>query len=938
MMDETTTKAAQHLVFWPSPQDYDEAVQNPSVCLQDDSLKQGVVETNAIGLPRVVTGMFASVYKLSCVERDYAVRCFLRHYVDIEVRYSLIEDALVEQKLPFMLFFDFQEEGIRVQGKWFPILKMEWCEGLPLNEWITKNLRNSQAIRSLADSWRKLVIELRSTGLAHGDLQHGNVLIEKNGEIKLVDYDGMFAPILKRLGTHEIGHRNYQHPERNESHYGPELDHFSARLIYNSLLIISADSSIWKTVNGGDECLLLRQSDFVDPEASSSFHLLEHHADQTIVSLAREIRYLLSISLEHVPDLEVSIKIPADFPQLPSKPVIRSKTNTVDQEEHVDTANADNQPWYAASGQASKSGGAHHAHLSAANAKKARNYNSAKPTASSKASNPQIGNAIALSFVVFAVVISTAIFSYSSVSDDISRAAAGDVKKQVHLAMMYEDGDGVSQDERKAFYWFKKAAEQGDSLAQYEVGWHYAHGEGVEKNSQEAFRWYQKSADQLNAKGQFEVGYSYATGAGVIKNDEQAAKYYQLSANQGNTDAIRNLALLYVYGEGVPKDAAKGVDMLKSIIKSSPSACYFLGYIYENGQAGPVDYAAAARYYNFAANGDDNEGSTSLALLYEKGKGVAKQDFSAAVGLLTAAANRGYAPAQTELGNLYAAGTGVNKDEATAMLWWGKALAQGNAGALEAISGFYQKQRQSSKVIMALLDAASKGNAQVELDLAKAYDFGLYNVPKNPQEAVKWYSKSAAQGNAEAQFSMGYAYELGQGVPKTDFTLASKYYQSASDRGNARASFNLARLYLSEKGVKKDSPKAFSLFQKAVDQSDRSTDELTAVIGPAMNEIGKFYETGEPPIKKDLSKALDYFRQSAEAGNAIGEYNYGRLLIDGKGNKSAAIQWLEKAATQGVPEAAFALAEVYEKGTGVQKDPKLAKQWTTRAKSLESKE
>ncbi|QLQ08322.1 MAG: hypothetical protein HZY76_21580 [Anaerolineae bacterium] len=52
---------------------------------------------------------------------------------------------------------------------------------------------------------------LQTHGIAHGDLQHGNVLVAAD-ELRLIDYDGMYVPPLSGRESHEIGHRNYQHP------------------------------------------------------------------------------------------------------------------------------------------------------------------------------------------------------------------------------------------------------------------------------------------------------------------------------------------------------------------------------------------------------------------------------------------------------------------------------------------------------------------------------------------------------------------------------------------------------------------------------------------------------------------------------------------------------------------------------------------------------
>ena len=65
-----------------------------------------------------------------------------------------------------------------------------------------------------------------------------------------------------------------------------------------------------------------------------------------------------------------------------------------------------------------------------------------------------------------------------------------------HHYFCYEKGVGCEKDENLAFYWYKKAAEQGNAIAQYNLGLCYKKGEGVEKNIDEAIKWFSKCAEQ----------------------------------------------------------------------------------------------------------------------------------------------------------------------------------------------------------------------------------------------------------------------------------------------------------------------------------------------------------------------------------------------------------------------------------------------------------
>ncbi len=138
---------------------------------------------------------------------------------------------------------------LKVKGVWYPILKMEWINGESLSTYIEKNLTNPAAIQSLSQKFIELAKNLEQNSIAHGDLQHGNIIVVGE-EIKLVDYDGMYVPGLDGMLSNEIGHPNYQHPIRSEKDFGPYLDRFSEWIIYLSLKAISLDPSLWMTFKG----------------------------------------------------------------------------------------------------------------------------------------------------------------------------------------------------------------------------------------------------------------------------------------------------------------------------------------------------------------------------------------------------------------------------------------------------------------------------------------------------------------------------------------------------------------------------------------------------------------------------------------------------------------------------------------------------------------
>ena len=289
---------------WPTPQDYNEALQNPRLNFEDADLLAGTPELTALGLPRPITGGFASVYSVRSGSRRWAVRCFLRDFPDHQERYAEIARHLAAARLPYTVDFHFLEKGIRVRGSWHPVLKMEWIEGSTFQDTIEANIQNPIALANLADRWLKMLAALKKNGIAHGDLQHGNVLIA-GGDFRLIDYDGMFVPPLAGKPSHEIGHRNYQHPGRTESDFGPHLDNFSGWVVYLSLIACSVDPSLWGRFGRGEEHLLFRKEDFEAPRYSRLFRSLLHVKDDRIQKYLPLLQSYLGMGLS-------SIACPAD--------------------------------------------------------------------------------------------------------------------------------------------------------------------------------------------------------------------------------------------------------------------------------------------------------------------------------------------------------------------------------------------------------------------------------------------------------------------------------------------------------------------------------------------------------------------------------------------------------------------------------------------------
>ena len=292
---------------WPGITDFSEAVQNPPLCFAGTDLENGLVATNPRGMPLVYSGAFACVYPVSIGGRTYAVRCFTREVSDQKDRYNALSDYLLNVLPPAFVHFEYVEDGISVRGTSYPLVKMEWVEGELLSSYVEAHLNDPDALRRIAAQWRGgTTSSLRGLRIAHNDLQHGNVMVQNDGNIRLVDYDGMFLPQFAGEKSPELGHKNYQHPERTSDDYADYVDNFPAMVIYLSLLAIAAEPQLWEFNN--EDNLILARTDYADPKKSEVFRRLKSSSDSSVVELTEKLIECCDLAVADVPDLETALQ------------------------------------------------------------------------------------------------------------------------------------------------------------------------------------------------------------------------------------------------------------------------------------------------------------------------------------------------------------------------------------------------------------------------------------------------------------------------------------------------------------------------------------------------------------------------------------------------------------------------------------------------------
>lgn len=245
-----------------APEDYFEKLSN----------LRPVLDAN--GEPIMSSGNFAVVFKMVDESgKFYAARCFHREQDGREQSYKKICSELEKVSSPYILPIKYLRKELFVDSDEYPVLLMDWVDGVPLNKFIRQNINDSSLLRQLSHNFKKLSIWLLSQPFAHGDLKPDNILVKQNGSLVLVDYDGMFVPSMKGETRRELGSPDFQNPHNKVEKFDENIDLFSLVSIFLSLSLIANDSDTLVRF-GAEDRLLFSANDYLYLQQSKLFNYI----------------------------------------------------------------------------------------------------------------------------------------------------------------------------------------------------------------------------------------------------------------------------------------------------------------------------------------------------------------------------------------------------------------------------------------------------------------------------------------------------------------------------------------------------------------------------------------------------------------------------------------------------------------------------------------
>ena len=259
---------------YPLISEYVRAIQDASNNL--DKLAHLVPVLDDHGEPYRSSGAFAVVFKMRDEQtgKYYALKCFTEEQEGRAEAYRQIADELEFVDSSYITSVKYLENEIFVDSSCeedeFPVLLMDWIDGETMETYIGENYQDNYTMAMLCYRFCKMAAWLRSQPFAHGDIKPDNIMVRPDGNLTLVDYDGMFVSAMKGQKSPTIGTKDFSHPLRTVDDFNETIDDFALASIALSLKAISLRPSLLDEYGGADR-LLFSVEDYRDLSNSNVF-------------------------------------------------------------------------------------------------------------------------------------------------------------------------------------------------------------------------------------------------------------------------------------------------------------------------------------------------------------------------------------------------------------------------------------------------------------------------------------------------------------------------------------------------------------------------------------------------------------------------------------------------------------------------------------------
>ncbi|MDP8920898.1 MAG: sel1 repeat family protein [Pseudomonadota bacterium] len=263
-------------------------------------------------------------------------------------------------------------------------------------------------------------------------------------------------------------------------------------------------------------------------------------------------------------------------------------------------------------------------------------------------------------------------------------ARVGHERAMAHVAYGYGTGRGFERDEAAALKWIEGVNEGRQRSTLLDIGWALAQGTEGSADMSSALRFFERAA-QLKPGVAYQVALDLERGTRGIQDRNAAGHLIRVAAERGDSAAATHLAKLLA-GSNKVEDQQQAVRWysLAAQDKDNAAAGQSLSRFLALRPAGELVSDIVAGLEKAAAAGN-SEALVGLAHAYSEGIGVNASP-ERAVSLLQQAADAGVPEAKYRLGLMYKSGIGVGADLNKAIALMNSAQESGFPLAAVALS------------------------------------------------------------------------------------------------------------------------------------------------------------------------------------------------------------------------------------------------------------
>lgn len=299
------------------------------------------------------------------------------------------------------------------------------------------------------------------------------------------------------------------------------------------------------------------------------------------------------------------------------------------------------------------------------------------------------------------------------------------------------------------------------------------------------------------------------------------------------------------------------------------------------------------------ASSGDAKALYDLAMLHDMGYDSIPVDSVRSTILYKLSAERGYAPAQSYLGYRYFNGEAVRQDVDSALFWMAKGAGNGDVKAANNLG-----------YILANSELVTRDYPQALYWLTKAADAGL---PAGLSQLADLYRRGLGCEADTARAESLYVEAIHKGLRDAELKLLAmkgRQWETLS----ADSALSLGKYHYSH-----GAPViAVTLFENII--AGKGGSESTGEMAKALALLGDAYSRGMG-VEYDYARSTSLFYEAALRGDPSAEFVIAELLdifpdaldsITTDPDQTNASYWYEKAASEGITDAATATARLFE--------------------------